>query len=174
MGFFDFLKRKTTVSSPDVNIKTDQIPPVNASKDAQTKQLQGIEAIYQFLQADYESRGYNDALVSPDESYRNDNIKLLIRDLEILIQQVTTYYEDMLNDLDFHITSRSRAGLIDLVEELKIRKQKAGEHLEKVKNMSAELSVRSSLSERIVLSYQRGFMRGLSAITQSDFLNKPL
>ncbi len=174
MGFFDFLKRKNNVPSPDITLKEGEGSSTNPVKETQIKQVQGIEAIYQFLQADYENRGYNDALVSPDESYRNDNIKLLIRDLEILIQQVTTYYEDMLNDLDFHITSRSRAGLIDLVEELRIRKQKAAEHLEKVKGMSDDLAAQSNVSERIVLSYQRGFMRGLAAITQSDFLNKPL
>jgi len=30
------------------------------------------------------------------------------------------------------------------------------------------------MTQRIILSYQRGFMRGLSAITQSNVLNKKI
>ena len=90
------------------------MPPGSAGK--------GIDEIYAFLQEDYELRGYNDALTNPDESYRTDNINLLKFDLNIVIQKVTTYYEDMLKELDFHISSRGRAGLIDLVDVLKTRK----------------------------------------------------
>lgn len=170
MAFFDFLKRKNNHSEVDKTITTTE----EVAAENTLQPVQGIEAIYAFLQADYESRGYNDALISPDESYRSDNIKLLKRDLEILIQQVTTYYEDMQKDLDFHILSRSRAGLIDLVEELKTRKEKVDEHMAKVQSINSELTKEENLSERIVLSYQRGFMRGLSAITKSNFSNKQL
>jgi hypothetical protein len=34
------------------------------------KETKGIEEIYFFLQQDYETRGYNDALTNPDQSYR--------------------------------------------------------------------------------------------------------
>ena len=76
-----------------------------------------------FFQDDYETRGYNDALTNPDESYKSDNIRLFNHDLLILIDRSSNYYDNFLKELDFHISSRSRAGLIDLVEELKIRKE---------------------------------------------------
>jgi len=133
--------------------------------------LGGIDDIYTFLQYDYESRGYNDALTNPDESYKNDNIKLIQHDLMILIERTLTHYETMLRETDFHISSRSRAGLIDLVEELRIRKEVTSNHLEKVKQLRSEASAGSGSSQRIVLSYQRGFMRGLYAISQSKLFN---
>jgi hypothetical protein len=128
--------------------------------------------VYAFLQTDFESKGYHDALINPDDSYRKDNIKLLKHDLLILLQKVTTYYDDLLRDIGFHINSRERAGLIDMVEELKFRRQGVENHLVKVSEIKKEMNDDTGVSERITLSYQRGFMRGLSAITQSNILTK--
>lgn len=136
------------------------------------KETKGIEEIYFFLQQDYETRGYNDALTNPDQSYRADNINLLNKDLAILIQKVSTYYEDLLREIDFHILSRSRAGLVDLVEVLKTRKELVEDHLKKVNLIRDEIENNKGLSNRIILSYQRGFMRGLTAITTADVLKK--
>lgn len=175
MAFFDFLKRKRE-AAPEANsaaINNTSVPENNGTP-ASIPPVKGIESIYLFLQADYEMRGYNDAFVSPDESYKNDNIKLLVQDYEILLQQVTTYYEDMQKDLDFHIATRSRAGLVDLIEELKTRKEKVAEHMEKVKAMKDDVRNNTGMSQRIILSYGRGFLRGLSALTKSNILNKDL
>lgn len=134
----------------------------------------GIESIYAFLQFDYESKGYNDALTSPDESYKNDNVKLILLDLGILIQQVSTYYEDMLRELDFHIASRSRGGLIDLVDELRSKKEMVNEHMAKLETVKQDLESSSGMTRRILISYQRGFMRGMAALTYSNVLNRKI
>jgi hypothetical protein len=134
----------------------------------------GLDAIYAFLQDDFESRGYNDALTNPEEGYKSDNIRLLGHDLLILIDRSTNYYESFLKELDFHIGSRSRAGLIDLVEELKIRKDIIMDHLEKIGQIKAEAASGSGSVQRISLSYSRGFMRGLSAISQSKIFKRTL
>jgi hypothetical protein len=128
---------------------------------------EGLDSVYAFLQSDYESKGYNDALTNPDESYRNDNIRLLNHDLLILIDRTSSYYEDLAKEVQFHISSRSRAGLIDLVEELKIRMQIVNDHREKLKAIREEAAGGKGAIERIALSYQRGFMKGLSSISQA-------
>lgn len=177
MGLFDFLKKKNNqeqslIDKPiEVNGETMQPGIV---EDSKLLMGAGIDTIYAFLQFDYESRGYNDALTSPDDSYRNDNINLLKQDLFILIDKSLTFYEGMLKEVDFHIGSRTRAGLIDLVEELKIRRDMVTDHLEKIRNMKIEAHNGDGIVQRITLSYQRGFMRGLSAITHSNVLNKKL
>lgn len=132
----------------------------------------GLDAVYAFLQFDYESKGYNDALSNPDDSYKSDNIKLIGHDLLILIDRSVNYYETLLKELDFHISSRTRAGLIDLVEELKIRQEIIKDQLEKIKAVKAEAMSGSGATQRIALSYQRGFMKGLSAISQSKMFNR--
>ncbi|MGE5419517.1 MAG: hypothetical protein ACM3UT_04985 [Chloroflexota bacterium] len=173
MGLFSRL-RKTHNGTPAGSAVPGSLEKTPSGQDSgffSSGSNKGIDSIYAFLQYDYESRGYNDALTNPDESYRNDNIRLIQHDLMILIDRTATYYETMLRETDFHISSRSRAGLIDLVEELKIRKEVTSDHLGKVRQIREEASKGDGASQRIVLSYQRGFMRGLYAISQSKLFN---
>ena len=140
----------------------------------QNGEAKGIDVIYTFLQADYETRGYNDALTNPDDSYKSDNINLFRQDLFILIQKANTYYESFIKELDFHISSRGRAGLIDLVEALETKKEMVLDYLEKIKLIHADAENGLGVVQRITLSYQRGFMRGLSALTKYNILNRQL
>jgi len=173
MGLFNFSKKgQAAGANPDV-----EALPLSKQADNTGEQTvvdsasMGIEAIYAFLQADYEEKGYNDALTNPDESYKVDNIKLFQYDLQILIERSFLYYDDKLKEIDFHIGSRTRAGLIDLIEELKIKREIAVEHIHKLQQLQQETANNAGMSERIKLSYQRGFMRGLSAITQTKIMN---
>ncbi len=183
MGLFSFLKKEQRNNKEQANQLALQSLPTRTEEKFLEEQVEsdrylhqekvvGLETIYKFLQADFESKGYSDALINPDESYKADNLLLIKYDLQIIIHQVNTYHEDLLRELDFHILSRSRAGLIDLVEELKNRKEMVKEHVSKVANIKNELDSEFGMAQRILLSYQRGFMKGLSAITQSNVLNK--
>lgn len=190
MGLFDFF-RKNQQNSGQINnnsidqkhAETTEIPKdlfieeanpndrFNLSTDGFDK---GIDTIYSFLQADYESKGYSDALVNPDDSYKNDNIKLIKLDLRILIERTSTYYEDQISVLNHHLLSRSRAGFVDLIQELEARKKQVEDHKMKLKQIVDEIENEDSICQRIILSYQRGFMKGLSALTQSNVLNNKL
>ncbi|HLN72684.1 MAG TPA: hypothetical protein VK205_05285 [Prolixibacteraceae bacterium] len=177
MGIFNFFKPKQPQLSLSAGQDASLVPrePVAENQGIREPmaaasangQAIGIEAVYAFLQADYESRGYSDALINADNSNKNDGIKLIKLDLQLLTRRVNNYYEKRIKDLEVQISSRSRAGLMDLVEELRSEKEKAERDIEEVKQMSAEIDTGTGMVERIILSYQKGFMRGLSAITQS-------
>lgn len=185
MGLFNFFKQ----NQPQVTAPTNGILPNHENSEiprelfVEDKEPQdqltlhssngvanGIEVVYEFLQADYETRGYHDVLTNPDDKNKADGIKLIKLDLQILIKRVNNYYEKKIKDYDLHISSRGRAGLIDLVEELKSEKEKALNDIEEVNIIAAEIESGTGIVERIILSYQKGFMRGLSAITQSKVL----
>jgi hypothetical protein len=177
MGLFSIFKRKNQEDPGNITDEAEKVRkglPAGQFNTVSANGTMGLDAIYAFLQYDYESRGYNDALTNPDESYKSDNIKLFNHDLLILIDKSITYYEDLLKEIEFHISSRSRAGLIDLVEELKIRLQIINEHREKIKLIKEEAINGTGNTQRIALSYQRGFMKGLSAISQSKVFNSNL
>ncbi|HET6559797.1 MAG TPA: hypothetical protein VFG54_20895 [Prolixibacteraceae bacterium] len=177
MGIFNFFRPKQDQFNTPVRQDASLVPRDSYSEDqgfresitapAVNGKANDIEAVYAFLQADYESRGYNDALVNADNSNKNDGIKLITLDLQLLTRRVINYYDKKIKDLEVQIGSRSRAGLLDLVEELRSEKEKAERDLEEVKQMNAEIDTGTGMVERIILSYQKGFMRGLSAITQS-------
>src|SRR5690606_4840739 len=156
-----------------MDIKEDVFIEKNPiSSDGYSSKTKVILAIYHYLEWDIETKGFNDAMVSPDESYKRENVQLIKYDLEIIIQKVRIYHDSLLKDLDFHILSRSRAGLVDLVEELKSRKTDLMEHIQKVNEIDTSLKSNNGYCERAILSYQRGFTKGMASITQASLLTK--
>ena len=85
--------------------------------------------------------------------------------MQILIQKAFHLYEDSILDLDFHIETRGRAGLIDTVKQLETQKAKVASKIKKVEDIDKDYNNNTGLGERIELSYKRGFMRGLAAIS---------
>jgi len=182
MNSFNFLrKKKNSVNEP---ILSDSITP-NSSAATQNKvnenpldafynSQNGIDQVYAFLQTNYESRGYNDSFVNPEESYKTDNMKLIKFDLQILIDRTSAYYDNLTSEINFHIATRHKAGLDDLVQELEARNKLIEEYKKRLQIIKESINDENSMSQRIILSYQRGFLRGLSVLTQSNILSKKL
>ncbi|CAM1343574.1 hypothetical protein [Tenacibaculum amylolyticum] len=124
-----------------------------------------LDKIYAFATKDFEEKGYDDALINPDHSYSSDNIKLLKHDFQILIKRAYKTYEDYIKDIEFHIQSRNNAGLIDTVKLLETTLVKTQDSIEEVKSIEEDFLNEAGLIERISLSYKRGFMRGLAAMS---------
>lgn len=188
MGLFNFFRKNGVEQNGNRNNaipdsdpeKTGTLPVQEADSKAQPGFIpqngseNGMEQIYTFLQADYESKGYGDALINADDTYKMDNIRLMKLDLQILIEKTNSYYETLLSELNLHIATRTRAGLVDLVEELENRKSRVEDQKNRLKSLIESMNDENGLCQRIILSYQRGFMKGLSAITQSNILNKKI
>jgi hypothetical protein len=101
--------------------------------------------------------------VYPDSSYRNEKIREIQGDLDIVIRKSKTFYEDAIKELDFLISSRNRLGMVDVVDELKMRKEKAEDHYKKVIELQKE-AMEQGESHRLIISYKRGFQNGMAAI----------
>ena len=109
MSLFNFFRKRQQNNGTDPaenetlvprDLFVDESDPVQVALPGSSESSSGIEAVYSFLQADYEPRGYNDALTNPDDSYKTDNLRLLSQDLAIHIQRANTYYESTLKELD--------------------------------------------------------------------------
>jgi hypothetical protein len=182
MGLFNFFNRNNKAEATATNNTNTSLDGSSETKEPTDKNFplgswssaEGINQVYLFLQADYESKGYNDSLVNPDDSYKADNIRLIKLDLHILIEKTTIYYDNMISELNYHILTRTRAGLIDLVQELENKKKLVEDCKTKLIDIKNSLNDEYGMCQRIILSYQRGFMRGLSALTQSNILNKKI
>ncbi len=182
MGLFNFFKKKQSESSPEEALLNGHLPPIpedifvekdiNQDWTSPVSSFTGINTIYAYLQSDFESKGFNDALTSPDEKYKEDNLRLIKFDLEIIISKVKTYHDSFLKELEFHINSRKRSGLVDLVEELNSKKEDLENHMRKVGDIEESLKTDSGLFERAILAYKRGFTKGLASITQRTLLAK--
>jgi len=133
-----------------------------------------INLLFEFLDKNNESKGYDDALVNPDANHLNQNLEALRNELIRNINKVKTFYEDFIKEINYHIDSRSRSGMVDTVEELKMKKEIAESHAKKV--LEIELSAHNDAgdSQGILISYARGFRNGLAAISHHAVLKRKL
>jgi hypothetical protein len=183
MGLFDWFKGKiaTQPDASELPIEEggSEIPKglfvEEAEPDEQGFQngtlAADIDSVFDFMRRDLESKGYHHALVNPDESYCNANIRLIQFEIRIRIQRSKLYYNDRIKEVDHHIETRTQAGLHDLAKELGVRKKIYVDHLALLDNMLKESESEGSVVFRAALSYQTGFKNGLAAITQARILN---
>jgi len=171
MGLFDIFKSRKSDSNKKMTPESslNDMQENTATKQDETNNnlvaAMPIDEIYKYLQTDFESRGYDDALCNPDISYRDMNKKLIVSNLRVLFKQVKQIYTDSLSNTEFHIKSRQQAGLIDIVELLKNRKDTLDSHLKEVEKMEQDLDKDEVYMVGMLLSYERGFLRGLAALS---------
>ncbi len=167
MGFLDSFRKKTPpapAKQTDLALpETGLQPETPVSRPLNTRMP--IDQIYAYLRDDYEKKGYDDAICNPDHAYKDINKTLIHSNLEILFKQVVMRYEDDLRDVEYHIQSRTEAGLLDLVEQLKTRKETYEQHILQLKDMDADLKNKAPYLAGMLFSYERGFLRGLAAIS---------
>ena len=186
MGLFSFFNRKNGMPKDQpVTIAPGQ--DIDGGKDKGYKYLSktggngqedasvtGINLLFQFLERNHEGRGYDDALINPDNTHLIQNTEALKNDLERTIRRVKTFYEDFVKEIDFHIASRGRSGMVDTVEELSMKKQIAESHIKKVLEIEEDLRNNMGDSQGIIMSYTRGFKNGLAAISHHAILKRKL
>lgn len=186
MGLFNFFNRQQRNGhNPIHNIESllDDVPEETFIEKEQSEKAQqeekaanqpvsGIHLLYEFLDKNYESKGYTDALMNPDTSHLEQNVTALKNDLERSIRKVKTFYEDFIRQINFHIASRSRSGMIDTVEELSVKKETAESHIKQVIEIEEQAKQNQGVGHGIIISYTRGFRNGLAAISGHSILNK--
>jgi hypothetical protein len=129
-----------------------------------------IDIVYSYLEADYDNMGYNDALGCPDNSYKEKSMRSIKSKFEILLNRTITKYEELIRDIYFHIATRERSGLIDIVENLKSQKDTLEEQKNILVKMKNELHDEDlSYANHLIVSYEKGFVRGLAALSLETF-----
>jgi hypothetical protein len=176
--FDDLNDRQKQIEIPR-EIFIEEVDPIenqlsNTTSMSLNGEFKGIERVYEFLQADYEKKGYEDARENPDENYKTESVKLFRMDLEIYIQQAEIYYQDFTKEIDVHIAIRERAGLVDLVQELKARREIIDYRRNILAEIKSEVEKEEGKFMRLKLSYQRGFLKGLTELTNLNVLNKKI
>lgn len=134
--------------------------------------INNIDMLYKFLDRNLESKGYDDALMNPDSYHLEQNLDAHRKELIRTIKKVKTFYEDFIREINYHIESRSRSGMIDTVEELKMKKETAISHIEKVISMEEDADENKGDSQGILVSYTKGFKNGLAAISHHTIISR--
>jgi hypothetical protein len=165
-------EKPTEATSPevteDVFIEKDRPNANGTDTSKEVIRQDNIHILYDFLGKDFQQQGYEDALINPDTSYMSQNIEAMLSDLELLIRRVNTFYNDTLEEFDFLIESRSRLGMVDTVDEIKMKRERAVRHLALVEEYKLELVGENRHKHRLTISYKRGFLNGMAAIAHHE------
>ncbi len=133
-------------------------------------EVNNLSKLYQYLEQNLEKKGYEDALMNPDTSYRDEHIRFIHNELDLMISKVKTYYAGTLRTHDLHIETRKRGGMIELVDELLSEKATLEDELSTVSLIEGHSKAGNGLTENLFLSYKKGFQNGLAAITYNTVL----
>ena len=172
-----FLKRLFPESkenhTPSESLFVENTPPAPIPT-AESPTVKDINWIYEFINEDREQQGYEDAVSNPDSNYRADYTQLFWSSLSLRIKISKEHYDALLQEEQVHLDRCEKSGLLDTVAQL----NKRMEHIREKVNQLNELAEKSQRQEgegqRAILSYNRGFNKGLAALTQSHVSNHSL
>lgn len=187
MGLFDFFKKSGNQDLNDLQNQNNESvdteekiidrnlfikEPNKTNSEVTLEESTAWKRIFNRIRKDYEIEGYNDALSTADVKYRDDNKEILKLNLRVDIEEAEVEIKEYLKELDFHIKSRTKADLMDLVEELESKKIVFEERLEKLQELKNDLLKDSGMPYRMLLAYNRGFNKGLAALSVANVINK--
>ena len=181
MGLFSFLgiSKKNSETSDQAVTETakPEIPSDkfvdNSDPNAKVRTVtygtqHSIDVIYAFINDDYEDQGYEDAMCNSDNSYKDSKKEIIHNQLKQLFEQVDLRYRNDIRVLKVQIESIENQGLIDKARELGARLETYLEHIDKLEEMEKGLDANDPKMTSMILSYERGFLKGL--IAKSDSL----
>lgn len=150
-----------------------QESPKTAPKPRETiAPVTNLDALYTYLGKNLEKAGYDDSLMNPDSSHMEEQLRFIKNELALLISQVKNYYSGHLREVDYHIETRRRSGMVETVDELLAHKANTEEKMQLVLQIENEARDGKGLTENLILSYKKGFRNGFAAITAATILNK--
>lgn len=166
---------KETANLPEIKREdfVDDSEPEPASNYVTIKYGTGmpIDAIYAYIKDDYEQMGYDDAMCNADIQYKESKKEIIINKLKVLFEQVRLCYEGDIRDIDVCIDTVEAQGITSTARTLKARKETFNEHLRKIDEMEESLDKGERKMLNMVASYERGFLKGVSAKSES-FIKK--
>lgn len=130
-----------------------------------------IDAIYAYVKDDYEQMGYDDAMCNADIQYKESKKEIIINKLKVLFEQVRLRYKGDIRDIEVYIDTVEAQGITSTASTLKARKETFNEHLRKIDEMEESLDKGEKKMLNMVASYERGFLKGVSAKSES-FIKK--
>jgi hypothetical protein len=150
--------------------KQNQKKPMEPNESPQ--ETNDLHTLYRYLEQNLEKKGYEDALMNPDSSYMEEHVRFLQNEFTIMISKVNTYYKSYVRQIDFHIETRKRQEMIEMVDELLTKKASVEDEMKIVESIENDSRNQNGITQNVILSYKKGFKNGFAAITYGTILSK--
>lgn len=126
-----------------------------------------IDIIYGYLHKNYESKGYDDAMLNSNLTFRDMNLNIIRHKILMIFREINLNYDAMKQELDTRIETCNAAGLLTTAADLNNQMAVINAHKEELSQL--ELNFRNNANEASVplMSYECGFLRGISTIAMA-------
>ena len=181
MGFFNIFGKKSDEGKV-MNISLPKAEPAEVKDVAVTQENKSeeekpltvsyatgwpIDVIYGYLHKNYESKGFDDAMLKGDLAFRNMNMNLIKNKILMVFREINLNYDVMKQDLQTRIDNCNAAGLLTTVSELEKTMSTINAHKEELRVLEADFRNNANEASIPLQSYNCGFLRGIASIQMS-------
>lgn len=181
MGFFNIFGKKSDEGKV-MNISLPEAEPAEVKDVAVTQENKSeeekpltvsyatgwpIDVIYGYLHKNYESKGFDDAMLKGDLAFRDLNMSLIKNKILMVFREINLNYDVMKQDLQTRIDNCNAAGLLTTVSELEKTMSTINAHKEELKQLEADFRNNANEASIPLQSYDCGFFRGIASIQMS-------
>ena len=181
MGFFNIFGKKSDEGKV-MNISLPEAEPAEVKDVAVTQENKSeeekpltvsyatgwpIDVIYGYLHKNYESKGFDDAMLKSDLAFRDLNMNLIKNKILMVFREINLNYDVMKQDLQTRIANCNAAGLLTTVSELEKTMSTINAHKEELKQLEADFRNNANEASIPLQSYDCGFLRGIASIQMS-------
>lgn len=188
MGLFNFLNRqkesgKAMVAMLPVAETQDIAEAMKENTEAPCKEDQNpltvsyatgwpIDVIYGYLRKNYEQKGFDDALVKSDLTFRDMNINIIRNKILMAFREINLNYDVMRRDLQTRLETCSAAGLLTTVSDIEKRITVIDTHKSELQRLEKDFCNGRNEASIPLQSYECGFLRGIATIAMGELGSK--
>ena len=126
-----------------------------------------IDVIYGYLHKNYESKGFDDAMLKSDLAFRDLNMSLIKNKILMVFREINLNYDVIKQDLQTRIDNCNAAGLLTTVSELEKTMSTINAHKEEMRELEVDFRNNANEASIPLQSYDCGFLRGIASIQMS-------
>jgi hypothetical protein len=182
MSIFNFWNKKKENSSAMITTLPVMNPSMSVTEEAETNQEAPgdstdkkpltvsyatgwpIDVIYGYLHKNNEEKGFNDAMVKSDLTFRDMNMNIIRNKILMVFREINLNYDVMKRDLEIRIETCSAAGLLSTVSELEKKMSTIKAHKAELEKLEEDFRNNEKEASIPLQSYECGFLRGIATI----------
>lgn len=127
-----------------------------------------IDVAYGYLHKNFESKGFEDAMVKSDMAFKTMNMNIIKNKILMMFREINLNYDVMKQDLQIRIDNCNAAGLLTTASELDKKMQLINAHKKELEQLESDF--RNNINEASIplQSYECGFLRGIATVALSS------
>lgn len=155
-------------TSANEEVETNQVKPDTSSEKAPLKVSYAtgwpIDIIYGYLHKNNDEKGFADAMVRSDLSFRDMNMSIIKNKILMVFREINLNYDVMKRDLEIRMDTCKAAGLLTTLSELEKKMSTIIAHKAELEELENDFRNNEQEASVPLQSYECGFLRGIATI----------